>query len=104
MRVIGPSIGGMMVGLWGGGPAFALQAILLVGAVGFVAALRVETGRTAATGSVWSELRGGVQHVAGNAAVRTSIVIAALTAAFVYPYVSFMPVFVDRNMHGGAAE
>ena len=104
MRVIGPTIGGLIVGIWGGGPAFALQAVLLVGAVGLVWALKVESRRTAARGGVWSELTGGVRHVAGNPMVRTSIIIAGLTAAFVYPYVSFMPVFVDRNLHGGATE
>ena len=29
---------------------------------------------------------------------------AGVTAAFVYPYIGFMPVFVTQNLHGGARE
>ena len=105
MRVIGPTAGGIIVAAGGGGFAFALQAILLVSAVGLVWRLNVETTKRAQdTGGVWSELGAGFAYARGNPMVLTSILVGLLTSTFVYPYNSFMPVFVKDNMGGGAQE
>lgn len=103
MRVIGPSVGGLIVGLRGADLAFGVQAVLLVVAVGLVAGLRVEGRRVSARhGGVWREMRSGVAHLRENSLVRTNVFMAFLAATFVYPYVQFMPVFVKENMHAGA--
>ena len=104
MRVLGPSVAGVIIARWGGGFAFAIQAVLLFAAVGLVWALKVETRRDIARGNVWRERLGGVAHLRENGAVRLSVLMNLLTALLVYPYLAFMPVFVRENIGGGEAE
>ena len=104
MRVIGPSAGGIIVGLRGADLAFAVQAVLLVTAVFLVAALRSQHTPVARRSSVLVELAEGFRHVKENPALRISFVITILTGALVYPYIGFMPVFVRENMGGTAIE
>lgn len=104
MRIVGPTIGGVIVAFAGAAPAFALQAILLVAAVVLVWRLPIETARNVHRGGVWSELSGGIRHVRQNPLVRRSMFISALTSGFVYPYLAFIPIFVTQNLHGGASE
>ena len=104
MRVIGPSAGGIIVGLRGADLAFAVYAVLLVTAVFFVAALKSQHTPVARRSSVLVELADGFRHVRENSALRICFVITILTGAFVYPYIGFMPVFVRENMGGTAIE
>ena len=104
MRIVGPTIGGVIVAAWGAGPAFATQGILLVVSVVLVGLLRVESTGHRSGQSMWRDLRAGMRHAAENAPVRLNIFVAGVTAAFVYPYIGFMPVFVTQNLHGGARE
>ncbi len=104
MRVIGPSAGGIIVGLRGADLAFAVQAVLLVSAVALVAALKSQPRAVAARSGVLVELAEGVRHVKENSSLRISFTITLLTGALVYPYIGFMPVFVRVNMGGTAIE
>jgi MFS family permease len=102
MRVIGPSIGGIIVGLRGADLAFGLQAVLLGLALLLVLLLRVDHLPVARAASMWRDIGSGVAHVRTNRLVRTNVFMAFLAATFVYPYVQFMPVFVAENLGGDA--
>ncbi len=104
MRVIGPSAGGIIVGLRGADLAFAVQAVLLVVAVVLVAALKNQPSQVTSRGGVLVELAEGFRHVKENRALRMSFAMTLLTGALVYPYIGFMPVFVKENMGGTAIE
>ncbi len=104
MRVLGPSAGGVIVGLRGADLAFAIQALMLVVAVVLVWALKPAPAQGTARRSVLVELAEGVRHVRENAALRISFIMTLLTGALVYPYIGFMPVFVRENMGGTAIE
>ncbi|MDA0364970.1 MAG: MFS transporter [Chloroflexi bacterium] len=104
MRVIGPSIGGAIVATRGADLAFAVQAVLLIAAVGLVAGLRVESTRSLVRAGVWSELRSGFAYVRGHRTVRVNIVMAVISSALVYPYMQFLPVVVVEQVGGAARE
>ena len=104
MRVIGPTVGGIIVGLWGAAPAFALQAILLVGAVALVKAIKVDTRRATEQKRAWTEFRDGIKHIRENPMLQHSLIMAMLYSTFVIPYLGFMPAFVKDNIQGGAGE
>ena len=103
MRIIGPTVGGLLIAAAGVGTAFALQAVLLAVSVVLVWLLPVESRRTRAGGGVLSELIGGARHLGANAALRDSVMVAAITSALVYPYLNFIPVFASENLDGGAS-
>jgi hypothetical protein len=105
MRVIGPSFGGIILGLRGADLAFGLQAVLLIIAVWLVWALNVDSRRAGATeASMWRALAGGIEHLRENAPVRVNVLTAFIASTLVYPYVQFMPVFVRENMGGAEAQ
>jgi MFS family permease len=104
MRVVGPSLGGVLVALRGAELAFGVQAVLLIGAVALVARLRVEASRSLVQSGVWSEIGSGLDHLRENGLVRTNVLVALLVSTLVYPYVQFMPVFVAERLGGGAQE
>ena len=105
MRIIGPSVGGVLIAIGGGaGLAFGLQALLLTIAVVLVWLLPIETTRSSVSEHPLSALRGGMRHFRENALVRRSVIISALTAGFVYPYLGFIPVFAVKSFNGGSWE
>jgi MFS family permease len=103
MRIIGPTVGGLVIAAAGAGAAFALQAVLLVASVVFVWLLPVESRRTGVGAGVLTELIGGARHLGANPALRRSVLVAAITSALVYPYLNFIPVFASENLDGGAS-
>lgn len=96
MRVVGPSIGGLIVGTLGSEFAFATQAVLLLGSVWAVWALRIDARRAGARLPLMQELGSAMRHVRGNRPVMFSILVALLASSLVYPYMQFLPVFVDN--------
>jgi MFS family permease len=100
MRVVGPSIGGAIVGAFGAQFAFMTQGVLLVAAVVFVWMLRIDVTRAGSRTSLVNEIGSGIRHVLTNIPLRTSILMAVLTSTLVYPYMQFMPVFVDELGQG----
>lgn len=104
MRVVGPSIGGLIVGLRGADLAFGIQAVLLTLAVFLVAGIHSPTrpGARLSPAAVTANIVDGFRHLRASRALLTSFTVATLVATFVYPYNQFMPVFVRENMHGTA--
>jgi len=100
MRVVGPSIGGALVGYAGAEFAFMTQAVLLVASVAFVRALRIDVVRAGQRTSLVNEIGSGIRHVLGNVPIRTSMAMAFLTSTLVYPYMQFMAVFADELGRG----
>jgi len=101
MRVVGPSIGGVLVGFLGSEFAFMTQAVLLGASVFVVWMLRIDVTRVGQRASLLQEIGSGIGHVVSNPPVRTSILIAFVTFTLVYPYMQFMAVFADE-LGGGA--
>ncbi len=105
MRVIGPSLGGVMLGLRGADLAFGVQAVLLALALWLVFRLQVDGRRVSATeGSMWRSMLEGIEHLRENVPVRVNVTAALVASTLVYTYMQFLPVFVARNMQGGEAQ
>ncbi|MHB8516318.1 MAG: MFS transporter [Dehalococcoidia bacterium] len=103
MRIAGPALGGALIGAFGVGAAFIVQA----GAYLFssVATSRIKsrgdpTGRHSA--SVFESMRDGLRYSRGHPDVRLLVFMAALPSILVYPYVSFIPVFAEDVLHSGS--
>jgi MFS family permease len=104
MRILGPALGGALIGAAGVGAALALQA----GAYLFSS---VATSRITAKGlptqqhsaSVLESVGDGIRYAREHPEVRLLILMAALPSILVYPYVSFLPVFAEDVLHSGSA-
>ncbi len=102
-RIVGPPLAGLIAG-WNLGAAF----IFVAGVRAIAAALTVmlsarEQPRSVEAGNPLRLILRGFAYLAGEADLRALLLINAITALFVYPYISFMPVFAERVFSGGSS-
>jgi MFS family permease len=102
-RIIGPSIGGVIIAAVGEGWCFAIDAVSYVAVILSLLAMRLPA-RPAAAGRTYmaEELRGGFRYVFGFAPVRELLLNVALIGTMGMPYAVLMPVFAAKILHGGA--
>ena len=103
MRIVGPAIGGALIGAAGVGAAFVLQAAAYL--FSSLATARIRTRGEATTrrsASVLRSMAEGIHYARSHPDVRLLISMAGLPSAFVYPYVSFLPVFASDVLHVGS--
>jgi MFS family permease len=98
-RLIGPSLGGALLGIAGVGACFAVQAVFYV--ISVVTSLPIQTRRAAITrlASLTDSVIGGFVHARENRPVAMLLLIAAVPSLLVYPYMSFMPLFATDVLH-----
>lgn len=100
MRVVGPAIGGALIGLVGTQGTFQLQAVCLVAAAGVTWLLRPshpEAGleREGMLRSVAS----GLAYVVRDRRMLILTLMAIIPSILIFPYVTFLPVFATDVLH-----
>jgi Arabinose efflux permease len=102
-RIIGPSIGGLIIAAVGEGWCFLIDAISYLAVIGSLLAMRVRPveGRKK-SGAMVDELRAGFQYVTRFPPVRTALMLLAIVSAMGMPYSVLMPVIATDVYHGGA--
>ena len=102
-RIIGPSIGGIIIAAVGESWCFAIDAVSYVAVIVSLLAMNVKHEPPARTGeSLMSELRAGYRYVADFVPVRTALILLAIVSAMGMPYTVLMPVIASNVLHGGA--
>ncbi len=101
-RVLGPSVGGLLIAAVGEGWCFALDSVSYLAVIGSLVAMRVAASPRARTETrVLEELGAGLRYVAGFAPVRALLLLVALVATLAMPYGTLMPVIAKEVLHGG---
>jgi MFS family permease len=103
-RLLGPSIGGVIIAAVGEGWCFALDAVSYLAVIASLLLMRlVPRQRTAAAKEkkVLHELREGWAYVVGSPAIRSILMLLALVSLVGMPYTVLMPVFASTILHGG---
>ena len=101
-RLVGPALGGVLIGWWGEGPVFVLNAVSFVGVLGALAMMRLPGGRGAPAGPVLRHIREGFGYAFGFPPIRDLLVVLAGVSLMGIPYVVLFPVFA-RDILGGDA-
>src|SRR5689334_19394228 len=101
-RIIGPSIGGLIIAAVGEGWCFMIDAISYVAVIASLLAMRVERRPARSRGKMLDELRAGFKYVTGFAPVRTALTLLAIVATMGMPYTVLMPIIATNVFHGGA--
>jgi MFS family permease len=102
-RIIGPSIGGLIIAAVGEGWCFMIDAVSYIAVIGSLLAMDVAHVRPApTTTSLLDELRDGYRYVSGFPPVRMALVLLAIVSAMGMPYTVLMPVMASQVFHGGA--
>lgn len=101
-RVLGPTIGGVLIATVGVAGAFYLNAASFVGVLYALALMRFpeRTARTA-KGSMLSELAGGFAYLGRHATLRTLVVLALAPFVLGMPYMTMLTVFASDVLRVG---
>ncbi len=102
-RVIGPSIGGLLIATVGEGWCFMADAISYIAVVASLLAMHVARVQRVHSGTAMlAELHTGWSYVIGSRPIRTALVLLALVSTMGMPYTVLMPAIATRVLHGGA--
>ena len=101
-RIIGPSIGGIVIAAVGEGWCFLADAISYLAVIASLLAMRV-TARPAAPRDtrLRDELRVGFEYVSRFVPVRSALLLLSLVSVMGMPYTVLMPIISTTVMHGG---
>jgi MFS family permease len=102
-RMIGPVIAAALVGLWGEGICFTIDAASYLAVIGSLLAMKVQPRALPARSShVLSELAEGLRYVWRFPLIRAVLLLLASSSVLGGSYATLMPVIADRVMGGGA--
>jgi MFS family permease len=102
-RLLGPSIGGVIIAAVGEGWCFALDAVSYLAVIASLLLMRLAARRRPAPkgAKVLPELRAGWSYVAGSVPIRSILLLLALVSLVGMPYTVLMPIFASTVLHGG---
>ncbi|HEX6533273.1 MAG TPA: MFS transporter [Gemmatimonadaceae bacterium] len=102
-RIVGPSIGGMLIAAFGEGWCFMIDAISYVAVIISLLAMRIaRTPRGRAETRLIEELRTGFDYVRHSLPIRSALVLLAVVSTMAIPYSVLMPAIARDTLHGGA--
>lgn len=103
-RLLGPSIGGILIAWLGEGACFLINGCTYTAVITGFLLIRVPTGeRPGQARRVLAELREGVAYAWGFKPIRATLMLLALTSLLGAPYTVLLPVFANDILAGGAA-
>ena len=102
-RLIGPSIGGVIIAGIGEGWCFAIDALSYLAVIGSLLAMTLTAVVPAAKKgrNMLQQLREGFSYVAGFQPIRNILLLLAFVSLVGFPYTVLMPVFANEVLHGG---
>lgn len=102
-RLIGPAVGGVLIGLLGEGICFLLNGISYIAVIIALLMMRVMPQRgKGVKQKVWEDMRDGFQYVVGNIPIRTLLLLMSMISFFGLPLMTFIPAYVKTILHGGS--
>jgi MFS family permease len=102
-RLLGPSIGGVLIAAVGEGWCFFWDAVSYLAVLASLLLMRLapRPHPTVAGKKVLADLREGWTYVAGSPPIRSILLLLALVSLVGMPYTVLMPVFASKILHGG---
>jgi MFS family permease len=101
-RIIGPSIGGVIIAAVGEGWCFMIDGISYIAVIASLLAMRLaKTPPSKRQGAMLDELKTGFRYVVGFPPVRVALLMLSLVSVMGMPYTVLMPDIASRALHGG---
>ena len=101
-RIIGPSIGGIIIAAAGEGWCFALDAVSYAGVIVSLLAMRLQPHQRATDAPpVLHDLYTGWRYVVDSVPIRSALLLLAIVSIAGMPYTVLMPAITAGQLHGG---
>jgi MFS family permease len=102
-RVIGPSLAGALIAVTGEGVCFAVNALSFAAVLTSLILIRLPPKAPRGHVHPLREIVEGYRFSLGNAQIRMSLMLVAVSSCFGAAYLSLMPAFARDLLHGDAA-
>lgn len=103
-RLIGPAVGGVLIGLLGEGICFLLNGVSFLAVIVALLMMRLGPAKERVVKQrVWEDMREGFLYVAGNMPIRTLLLLMSSISFFGLPLMTFIPAYV-KTILGGESE
>lgn len=100
-RLIGPAVGGVLIGLLGEGICFLLNGISYIAVIVALLLMRLPSTRgCTAKQKVLEDMRDGFRYVVRNIPIRTLLLLMSAISFFGLPLMTFIPAYVKTILHG----
>jgi MFS family permease len=102
-RLIGPSLGGVIIALAGEGWCFFLDGASFLAVIFALLAMKVRAvaPRPRHAGGALAEMREGWDYIAASVPIRRIIMLLALVSLVGVPYTVLVPLYAGKILHGG---
>ncbi len=103
-RLIGPSLGGVIIAWVGEGWCFGIDAISYLAVIGSLLAMANLPGKVRQKieeKNMVQQLREGFSYAAGFLPIRNILLLLAIVSLVGFPYTVLMPIFATEVLHGG---
>jgi MFS family permease len=102
-RLLGPSIGGVIIAAAGEGWCFAIDAVSYLAVIGSLLAMRGLAARVrqAKEAHIFKQLHEGVAYAIGFLPIRNILILLAIVSLVGFPYTVLMPIFATEILKGG---
>lgn len=100
-RLIGPAIGGVLIGVFGEGLCFLLNGISYIGVLIALLMMKLPSFKSQRTPqNLLTELAEGFTYVSGNIPLRALLLIMSVVSFFGLPLMTFIPAYVKDILQG----
>jgi MFS family permease len=102
-KLIGPTIGGILIAMVGEGICFLINGISFIGVIW--ALNKIQTAKSLqerVQGKVWSELKEGFKYSTGTLPIRSILIFTAVLSLTAMPFPMMLPAFVKTDLQGGS--
>jgi MFS family permease len=102
-RVIGPTIGGILIGTVGVAGAFYLNGLSLLAVLGGLALMRFPPRQARAKKGLLTDLMGGLRYIQSQPDMRMLVLIALVPMILGMPYMTMLTVFASDVLNVGGS-
>ncbi len=102
-RLLGPSLGGVIIAAVGEGWCFMIDAISYLAVIASLIVMRITPRllKRGAGANLFQQMREGWNYVVRFAPIRSVLLLLAVVSLVGMPYTVLMPVFAEQVLHGG---
>lgn len=100
-RLIGPAVGGVLIGIFGEGLCFLLNAISYIGVIIALGMMKLQPFTTHShSQNLFTDIREGFSYVTANVPIRTLLAFMSVISFFGLPLMTFIPAYVKDILLG----
>lgn len=100
-RVLGPTLGGYAMALFGVAGNFFLNGVSFLAVLGSLFRIRYPEEKRVVGLTMWQSLKEGLAYVRGNPQMRAIIGLVAAASLLLLPFITFVPFFARNILHAG---